>query len=65
LLELLDSKLKSSEQMKPRSRENLEEVENSMNFEGELWYTSKSWKVRDTYRHLARWQNLTTTQPFL
>ena len=36
LLELLGSELKSSEQRNPGSREDLKEVENCIDFEGEL-----------------------------
>ena len=56
MLELLGSELKSSEQMKLRSREDLEEIKNSMDFEEEL--------VRGTCRNPGCGQNLTTTLIF-
>jgi len=59
LLELLGSKLKFLERSKPRNGEDLEEVENSMDFGGELWFTSESWKVSDTCHHLGWGQILT------
>jgi len=61
LLVLLGSELKSLERRKLLSREDLEEVENSMDFRGEFWCTSESGKVRDTCRYLGRGQILTTT----
>jgi len=51
----------SSERREPWSGEDLEEDGHSVDFGGELWYYSDSWKVRDTRHHLERGQILTTT----